>query len=87
MELACVAPREYHEKTGRLVRKDKIYTNEEKKEKKRLKTVDSVELYEDYKDELPFVDNRNQVLILVFCCTCELNRLCSGYCYVPRAQP
>ena len=51
------------------------------------KKVDSVELYEDYKDELPFVDDRNQVLNLVFCCTCELNRLCSGYCYVPRAQP
>ena len=39
MELAVVEPREYHEKTGRLVRKDKIYTDEEKKEKKRLKTV------------------------------------------------
>ena len=36
MENRCrVAPREYHEyheKTGRLVRKDKIYTDEEKKE-------------------------------------------------------
>jgi len=50
------------------------------------KKVDSVELYEDYKDEPPFVDDRNQVLNLVFCCTCELNRFCSGYCYVPRAQ-
>jgi hypothetical protein len=40
MEKDCrVAPREYHEKTGRLVRKDKIYTDEEKKEKKRLNTV------------------------------------------------
>ena len=40
MELDCrVAPREYHEKTGRLVRKDKIHTDEEKKEKKRLKTA------------------------------------------------
>jgi hypothetical protein len=39
MELAVVEPREYHEKTGRLVRKDKIYTDEEKKEKKRLKTA------------------------------------------------
>ena len=36
MELAVVEPREYHEKTGRLVRKDKIYTDEEKK---RLNTV------------------------------------------------
>ena len=51
------------------------------------KKVDSVELYEDYKDEMPFVDDRNQVLNLIFCCTCELNRVCSGYCYVPRAQP
>ena len=40
MENRCrVAPREYHEKTGRLVRKDKIFTDEEKKEKKRLTTV------------------------------------------------
>ena len=40
MENRCrVAPREYHEKTGRLVRKDKIYTDEEKKEQKRLTTV------------------------------------------------
>ena len=34
-----VAPREYHEKTGRLVRKDKIWNDEEKKERKRLATV------------------------------------------------
>ena len=33
------------------------------------KEVDSEQLYEDYKDELPFVDDRNQVLTLVFCCT------------------
>ena len=51
------------------------------------KEVDSEKLYVAYKDELPFVDDRNQVLTLVFCCTCELNRLCLGYCYVPRAQP
>ena len=37
MELACrVAPREYHEKTGVLVRKDKFRTEEEKKEQKKL---------------------------------------------------
>ena len=39
MELAVVAPREYHEKTGRLVRKDKIYTDEEGGEEERLKTA------------------------------------------------
>ena len=40
MEKDCrVAPREYHEKTGRLVRKDKIYTDEEKKKKAKAKTV------------------------------------------------
>ena len=40
MENRCrVAPREYHEKTGRLVRKDKIWNDEEKKERKRLATV------------------------------------------------
>jgi hypothetical protein len=39
MELGRIAPREYHEKTGRLVRKDKIYTDEEKKKKKKAKTA------------------------------------------------
>ena len=40
MEKDCrVAPREYHEKTGRLVRKDKIYTDEEKKKKAKAKTA------------------------------------------------
>ena len=34
-----IAKRGYHEKSGRRVRIDKIYTDEEKKEKKRLKTV------------------------------------------------
>ena len=34
-----MAKRKYHEKSGRRVRIDKIYTDEEKKEKKRLKTV------------------------------------------------
>ena len=34
-----IAKREYHEKSGRRVRIDKIYTDEEKKEKKRLKTA------------------------------------------------
>ena len=32
MELGWIAPREYHEKTGRLVRKDKIFSDEEKKD-------------------------------------------------------
>ena len=51
------------------------------------KVVDRQVLYEAFKSESPFVDDRNQVLTLVFCCTCELSRLCTGYCYVPRAMP
>ena len=39
MEFDCFAPREYHEKTGRLVRKDKFRTEEEKKEQKKLNSV------------------------------------------------
>ena len=34
-----IAKREYHEKTGRLVRKDKFRTEEEKKEQKKLNSV------------------------------------------------
>ena len=40
MEKDCrVAPREYHEKTGRLVRKDKFRTEEEKKELEEAKAA------------------------------------------------
>ena len=39
MELDWIAPREYHEKSGRLVRNDKIRTDEEKKELARAKTA------------------------------------------------
>ena len=49
--------------------------------------VDAKALYEDYESELPVVDERDQVLTLVFCCTCELSRLCTGCCYVPRSKP
>ena len=38
MEKNCVA-RQYHEKSGRLVRIDKIYTDEEKKEKAKVTTA------------------------------------------------
>jgi hypothetical protein len=49
--------------------------------------VNAKELYEAYEKESPVVDARDQVLTLVFCCTCELSRLWTGCCYVPRAQP
>ena len=39
MELDWIAPREYHEKTGRRVRKDKFRTEEEKKEQKKLNSA------------------------------------------------
>jgi hypothetical protein len=49
--------------------------------------VDSVSIYADCKKELPFVDERHLVLTHVFCCTCELNRLCSGHYHAPSRQP
>ena len=49
MELDCIAPREYHEKTGRLVRKDKFRTEEEKQEQKKLTKYLQLLLYFDQK--------------------------------------
>ena len=39
MELDWIAPREYHEKSGRRVRNDKFRTEEEKKEQKKLNSA------------------------------------------------
>ena len=49
--------------------------------------VDSVALYEDCEKESAFVDDRHLVLTHVFCCACELNRLCSGHYHAPIEQP
>ena len=49
--------------------------------------VDSVIIYADYEKESPFVDDRHLVLSHAFCCTCELNRLCSGRYHAPIGQP
>ena len=38
MEKDKTAPREYHQKSGRLVRKDKFHTVESKKEKAKVKS-------------------------------------------------
>ena len=40
MDKDKTAPREYHEKTGRLVRKDKFHTVESKKERARIKSAE-----------------------------------------------
>ena len=53
------------------------------------KVVDAEVLYEDCKQKSPFVDDGHQAhtLVLFVVYTCESNRLCSGYYYVPGGYP